>query len=326
MPVSVEFPAFRPRPPWWGGDLQTIRGFLLQGLGLTPPALSGEPVALPARDGSGDRMMGILNRSGAGDAPLVVLLHGLLGDAEAVYMTASARYLTGQGYPVLRLNLRGAGLSAKSCNCRFHAARGDDIADALSAVDGALLRQGVLFAGFSIGGNTLLKFLAEHGQSFPVLAAATVSAPLNLAATVARLMEPRNWIYQKILLAETRKNWAGADLTPARRQALAEARTIYELDNRVVAPCGGFRGADDYYAECMALDFLDAISVPTLIIHAANDPWTPISAHRGRDWSRNAALTPLLPDSGGHVGFHGRGSAIAWHDRCMGEFFGALAG
>ncbi|MEN8196046.1 MAG: hypothetical protein ABFS30_05975, partial [Pseudomonadota bacterium] len=72
--------------------------------------------------------------------------------------------------------------------------------------------------------------------------------------------------------------------------------------------------------------FLDDISVPTLIMHAANDPWTPISSHRGRDWSRNAALTPLFPDSGGHVGFHGRGSAIPWHDRCMGAFFGAQVG
>lgn len=326
MPVSVEFPAFRPRPPWWGGDLQTIRSFLLQGLGLAPPALAGEPVVLPARDGSGDCMIGILNRSDAGDSPLVVLLHGLLGDAEAVYMTASARYLTGLGYPVLRLNLRGAGLSAKSCNCRYHAARSGDIADALSAMDEALLRKGVLFLGFSIGGNTLLKFLAEHGEGFPVLAAATVSAPLDLAATVARLMEPRNLVYQKILLAAARKNWADADLTPEQRQALAKARTIYELDNRVVAPCGGFSGADQYYAECMALDFLDDISVPTLIMHAADDPWTPISSHRGRDWSRNAALTPLFPDSGGHVGFHGRGSAISWHDRCMGAFFGAQVG
>lgn len=137
MPVSVKFPTFHPRPPWWGGDLQTIRNFLLQGLGLAPPRLDGEPVVLPARDGSGDRMMGILNRPGVGDMPLVLLLHGMLGDAEAVYMSASARYLTGQGYPVLRLNLRGAGLSAKSCNCRFHAARSGDITDALSAVDGA---------------------------------------------------------------------------------------------------------------------------------------------------------------------------------------------
>ena len=92
-----------------------------------------------------------------------------------------------------------------------------------------------------------------------------------------------------------------------------------------MAPANGFAGADDYYARCAAQDFMREIRVPTLVIHARNDPWILPGAYLSFDWKANPRLTPLLPRGGGHVGFHGLGSPVPWHDRCIAEFLAASA-
>lgn len=76
--AGLDAAAFRPRFPWIGGDLQTLRNFLLRPRhDLTPwPA---QRLELAMRDGSGDRLVASLHRVGEAAAPLVVLIHGLTG-------------------------------------------------------------------------------------------------------------------------------------------------------------------------------------------------------------------------------------------------------
>ena len=71
----------------------------------------------------------------------------------------------------------------------------------------------------------------------------------------------------------------------------------------------------------MALPSLADIAVPTLVIHARNDPWIPFAAYREFAWPANPRLTPLFPRAGGHVGFHGRGSTTPWYNFCLAQFF-----
>ena len=105
------------------------------------------------------------------------------------------------------------------------------------------------------------------------------------------------------------------------RDALLISRTVYEFDDTYVAPRHGFTGAPEYYEKSKALRYLYAVRVPTLLIHAHDDPWVPVAPYLGQDWSRNPALCMLLPRRGGHVGFHGRGHHTSWHDRCAAQFF-----
>ncbi|MBL8654484.1 MAG: hypothetical protein JNJ97_09795, partial [Alphaproteobacteria bacterium] len=79
--------------------------------------------------------------------------------------------------------------------------------------------------------------------------------------------------------------------------------------------------AADYYARCSAAGFLDAIAVPTLIVHALDDPWIPPDAYMARDWTRNPRVTPMLASGGGHVGFHEAGHDLPLHDRAAVRFF-----
>ncbi len=325
MTEVPEFPRFSARAPWWGGHLQTLRNTVLLRTGWKRFALDGERVELATRDATGDRLTGVLNRAG-GEKPLSVLVHGLTGCADSTYMIESARHLLGLGYCVLRLNMRGAGDSAALCRRRYHAGRGADIADALAALDPGLLANGVVLTGYSLGGGILIDFLARHAGDFPVRAAATVSAPIDLVDASLRMARPRNRPYNRYLLRRMKADWASAEMTDRERQTLAEVGSIFEFDDRLVAPQNGFDSAGEYYAECSGMFRLDEIEAPTLLIHAADDPWIPAGAYSAYDWRRYPRLTPLLPGGGGHMGFHGAGSRTTWHDRCIAAFFGTQAG
>ena len=317
-------PAFRERPPWCGGDLQTVRNQLLGRVISAGPAepdpTRSRRLAIAMPDGSGDRLAARFDPPRHGrPAPTVVLIHGLAGCEESAYARASAAHLTARGYGVLRVNLRGAGPSRPLCRLQYHAGRSADLDALLARLPAELAAGGMAAVGYSLGGNVLLKYLGEAGDAAPLAAAVSVSAPIDLAATARRMMAPRNALYHRWLLRLMKRESlaAGADLTRAERQAIAEARTVYAFDDRFVAPRNGFASADDYYARCAAQRYLAGIRVPTLLLHAANDPWIPADAYRRVDWSAMPRLRPAIAPGGGHVGFHGRGSPVPWHDRCI---------
>ncbi len=325
---ALDFPPFRPRAPWWGGDLQTLRNFLIR----SSDRLSDFPqqrLILPLRDGSGDRLVATLSRPvPAGGRPLIVLIHGLSGNEDSFYMGKTAVHLLALGYPVLRLNLRGAGQSRPFCRLQYHAGRSEDFADALAALPAELTGAGVIGIGFSLGANMLLKFLGEHGEAASLRAAVAISAPLDLAATSRCLMRWRNAPYQRYLLSHMRVEalGEGAVVTADERQAILRARSIWEFDHSFSAPRNGFAGAEDYYHRNASGGFLDGIAVPTLVIHALDDPWIPSAPYLAYDWRGNRSLLPLLPACGGHVGFLGRDRRVPWHDLCIGQFLAAMGG
>lgn len=318
------FPPFRHRAPWWGGDLQTVRNLLVG----RAPDLSAYPVRelkLAMRDGSGDVLLAALQypEQERSRRPLVVLIHGLTGCQDSLYMMRSASALLAAGYPVLRLSLRGAGPSRPLCRFQYHAGRSADLRDALLELPPELAMKGLLLVGYSLGGNMLLKFLAEQGRDFPVLAAGSVSAPIELAESSRRFLDRRNWLYHRWLLVRMKEETLAGPpdaLSAAERRIVESVATVLEFDDRHVAPRNGFAGAADYYAKCSALDFLPAIEVPTLLIHAEDDPWIPAMSYRKAMQAGNDRLTCLLAPGGGHVGFHDA-SPVAWHDRCLLQFF-----
>lgn len=329
-PTSYNPSTFRARAPWLGGDLQTLRNFLRR------PAIDLGPwperrLELAMHDGSGDRLVAKLHGPVPPKLGLVVLVHGLTGCEDSFYVRASARHWLGAGYGVLRLNLRGAGPSRPLCVQQYHAGRSDDLRDALTSLKAhhpSLFDRGVFLVGYSLGANLLLRFLAEDAAAFPVKGAASVSAPIDLKAAQRRIMAGRNWFYHRYLLNRMREEALAAPipLGETQRQAIMNAGSVYAFDDQVIAPANGFAGAEDYYDRCSAQRFLHQITLPTIVLHADDDPWIPVESYRRFDWSQNAALSLVMPLAGGHVGFHGYGSDVAWHDREIGRFFAAVTG
>ena len=281
-------------------------------------------------DESGDRLVARLQSPFDGlRRPMVVLIHGLTGCEDSQYMRTSARHFLGLGYRVLRLNLRGAGPSRALCRFQYHAGRSEDLRDALGALD--RLRPGLIgselfLVGYSLGANMLIKFLAEYGRNFPIVAAAAVSTPLDLKETQARMEAPRNWIYHTALLRRMKAEaLAGAaEVSAEERRTIRAVRREYDFDDRFVALRAGYSGAEAYYSHNSAQEYLADTPCPTLVIHAQDDPWIPLGAYRRFDWPAHRRLTLVLPETGGHVGFHQRGALTPWHDHCCGLFFAAF--
>jgi uncharacterized protein len=301
-------PPFWERAPWLGGDLQTLRNIVRP----SPPDLpGGERLLLPVS--GGDRLAARLDRpAGTIARPLIVLVHGLAGSEASGPVVASARHLAGQGWPVLRLNLRGALPSRPTA-----AGRTEDLAEAMRGLPADLTRYGIVLLGHSLGGNLVLKFMGEGGQDLPVLAAVAVSTPIDLAATCARMMTRRNFVYHYYVLdAMKREALApGAAVSAAEEAAIAAAKNVYEFDDGFIAPRFGYRDAQDYYETNAARHFLAGIARPTLILHALDDPWIPAACYTAIDWPRLPMIEAVLTPRGGHLGFHGRGSRVPWHDR-----------
>ena len=175
---------------------------------------------------------------------------------------------------------------------------------------------GVVLVGFSLGGNVMLKYLAERAHLAPVRAAVSISAPIDLALTQQRISLPRNRRYHDFLVREMKREHPCPD----------DIRSILEFDDRVVAPANGFAGAADYYRRCSAKTMLGAIRRPTLLIHAVDDPWIPSDMYRDLDLGGNRRLRLLMPRSGGHVGFHGWRLDRPWHDLAIACFLSATCG
>ena len=324
--ASAGFPAFHARWPWFGGDLQTLRN----SFAYRAPSFAAYPatrLSLPLNDGTGDTLWALLNRPTADTGkPLIILVHGLTGSEDSQNITTSATYHLSCGYPVLRLNLRGAGPSRSHCSGQYHAGRSADLRAALAALPADLKARSLLLVGVSLGGNVCLKFLGENDGTEGILAAATVCAPIDLKMAQQRIGTRRNWIYQRHLLRDMKADaltTAGANRADVERR-LANVHSVFDFDDHIVAPNNGFDGAEDYYRQSSAAAFLDTITTPTLLLHARNDPWVPSKMYLDRAYRPDGALTLLMPPDGGHVGFHDRASPVPWHDRCIAVFFAGL--
>ena len=319
----LDLPPFRPRFPWWGGDLQTIAN-RLRSVSTSLAPHTTERLSFPLPDGTGDTLLASLDRPATprAGAPLAILIHGLTGAEDSLYLFTLARLLLDRGGRVLRLNLRGAGPSRSVCGQHYYAGRSQDLRTLLSVLPDELTRDGLVAVGYSLGGAMLLKYLGEEGAASPLAAAATVSAPIDLAVTCRYMMRPRNRLYHRYILdlMKVEATGEGAIVSAAERAAILGARTVWEYDDVFIAPRYGFASAEDYYERCRPTRFMAGIRVPTLVMSALDDPWIPGALYRDYDWASNPSLTPLLPESGGHVGFHGTGSRQPWSDLAVARF------
>lgn len=321
---SFDPPPFRPRFPWWGAHPQTVRNTLAKPVYPLP---AGREMRFVMADDSGDVLLGRLNQAkeaSVSERPLAVLLHGLTGSEDSFYVRATTRMLLDRGYPVLRLNLRGAGPSATLCSRRYHAGRTQDVRTVLAALRPELAASGVILVGWSLGGNCVLKFVGEGDFPVPVIAAAAISAPIDLAASSRCFGSSGNRLYHRRLLGQMKADMQGNRALVGDRWADAAmaARDLWDFDDQVVAPWNGWADAPEYYRVNSALSFLDQVRVPTLVVHALDDPCIPSQAYRGFRWSGNPWLRPAIARSGGHVGFHGVGGI--WSDQCLGLFLDQL--
>jgi predicted alpha/beta-fold hydrolase len=302
--VNSTFNEPRYRSPDWlpGGHAQTIWPLLIKG---PLPPYRRERWTTPDDD-----FIDLDWIAGKGGAPCVVLFHGLEGSSRSHYARRLMHAVEHLGWHGVVVHFRGCSGEPNRLPRAYHSGDSQEIDWILRR----LQTQGfpaLFVAGVSLGGNALLKWLAEQGHAAThiINAAAAVSAPLDLAAANIALSSGFNLAYARHFLrtlipaarAKDRRFPGRIDL----RRAL-QARTLGEFDDAVTAPLHGFLGVDDYYAQSSAGPLLATIETPALLLHAANDPFLPATALPQPD-KLPVAVTLEVHRHGGHVGFvHGR--------------------
>lgn len=242
-----------------------------------------------------------------GDAPVALLMHGLEGSSRSTYVLETCRALAARGIRAVALNFRSCGGEPNRLARFYHAGETGDAAFALERIAARYPGVARALVGFSLGGNAMLKLLGERGADAPVRAAVAVSVPYDLAAG-ARAMDASRMgrFYQGVFLRSLRRKvQSKAHLLDERcdTPAALRARTFWAFDDASTARLHGFRDAADYYARSSASNYLAAIRVPTLLVHAEDDPFLPPDRIPREAVAASPWLQAAFTRQGGHVGF-----------------------
>ena len=291
------------RSPWWlpGGHLQTIYPYFL--LRRSPPPYRRERWETP--DGDFIDLDCVDNRDE--HAPLVALFHGLEGGSDSHYATALMRAVARHHWRGVVIHFRGCGGEPNRLPRAYHSGDADEIGWILQRLRDLNPASALFAAGVSLGGNALLKWLGREQTSARgiVDAAAAVSAPVELMTAGDRLGTGVNRLYGHHFLQTLKtKSLAKLQRFPGLYDAniVRCARTLREFDNVVTAPLHGYRDTDDYWTRASSKPDLRRIAVPTLLVHARNDPFLP-GRYLPETGEVGASVTLDFPEGGGHTGF-----------------------
>lgn len=313
---------FRPRSPWWGPDLQTLRDTLRPDALPERPGTRLELELGPSSQGTGGSLLAWLDPPApeAGcDRPraLVLLLHGLGGSSQAEGVRRLGWCLNRAGFAVLRLNMRGAGEGRALASGTYAARCSTDLAPALGQARQLAAGGPLLGVGLSLGGTVLLNAVLDGVAELEGLA--LVSSPLDLAHCSATISTPRNRLYERWLLERLRQQTLNDRPQPGEElvQRLRRVTSIRAFDALITAPRWGYPSVEAYYRQASPLPRLlapepgQAALPPTLVVQALDDPWVPAAGAQ----ALRSPLEVVLSPGGGHNGFHSPGGC--WSDQLV---------
>ncbi len=259
--------------------------------------------------------------------PTLVLVHGLEGSTESLYMLGTANKALAAGLNVIRLNQRNCGGTERLTPTLYNNALSGDYRSVVSELVEQDRLPEILFSGWSMGGNLVLKMAGEFGEEYPAelrgVAAVCPSFDLTVSAPVCDA--PQNRFYSWHFVRNLKKRYrTKVQLFPERYKldSLDRVRTIRDFDNAITAPNFGFKDADDYYGRASAILVVPDIRVPTLVLTAQDDPLIPFESFQKLELTSNPHITLFAPEFGGHCGFVSRhdGDERFWAESRVIEF------
>ena len=238
----------------------------------------------------------------------VILLHGLEGSSKSQYVVGNANKMWRAGCNVVRMNMRNCGGTEALSPTLYHSGLSSDVHAVLRALTAKFGLERAALVGYSMGGNLVLKLAGELGSAAPAVlrAVAGVSPALDLGPSADALHLPLNRLYERKFLRDLLHRFRRkARLFPhvfdaARAEGI---RSLREFDERITALYAGYAGASDYYDKAAAARVLHTIAVPTLILHALDDPFVRLTAESRAVIQNNRCITLVETEYGGHCAF-----------------------
>ena len=272
---------------------------------------------------------------GDGQQGIVMLVHGLTGSSSSHYILGMQQALALQGYTTAALNCRACSGEPNLKAGSYHAGFTRDINQLYQAIRTKHPQTPIYSIGFSLGGNSMLKWLAEQTESLDLQAAVAVSVPYKLANCADRVDQGFSKVYRYHLISEMKSKLVNklAFFEAHAMQSevdklkglgdIAWIKTFWEFDHQVVAKLHGFKDVHDYYQQCSSIGYLKDIQTPTLLIHAEDDPFMSRSV-LPTNTELSASTRLLTTQHGGHVGFISTSDDNAqqfWLEKIIPEYF-----
>jgi predicted alpha/beta-fold hydrolase len=243
-------------------------------------------------------------------APAVVILHGIAGSKDSYCCVRAAVAIHRAGYHAVRLDMRGAGDSVVDAPSLYHAGLTSDLDLVVRRLAQDPRVSGVFVLGFSGGGSQALKLAGEWGAAPPpgVLAVASISAPLDYTRVAPRMdglaCLPYRFHVLRGLLDRARAFARHHPLRAHYRVADVDGiKRFRSYDASIIVPMHGFSDVDRYYWEASSGPYLRKVHVPTVVIHADDDPMVPIDSVRRWLTDASSSVRVRLSRHGGHLGW-----------------------
>ncbi len=287
------------RVSWWLSNrhFQTLWGPLFRRQSF--PSLTCERLELS--DGDFIDLVWTTRKCG----PIVVVLHGLEGSYKSHYIPGIFRAIHNNGWRAVLMHFRGCSGVQNRLLRTYHSGETGDLETVIRQIKFREPNVPVAALGYSIGGNMLLKWLGETGTGNPLCASVAVSPTFDLSCTARELEQGFSRLYQWHLLKRLVRKIRHKSKTmeyPFDIKKVNKLSTFRSFDDYVTAPLYGFSGVDDYYSHSSCGQYLRNVSVPTLILHARDDPFSTDQVIPGIN-QLSSSTTLELCSHGGHVGF-----------------------
>lgn len=267
------------------------------------PPLLAEPLDVEVAPGT--KVRALVTSARERRRGTIVLVHGLGGSAQGVYMIRTGRAALARGWSVVRMNLRNCGGTERLSRTLYNAGQSDDLGCVLEAIEGEGLPRPYGVIAFSLGGNLALRYAGIAGADARADAVVGINPPVDLTRCIEALESPRNRAYHVYfrakLIAQLRAIRRVREV-PGPAATWRAIRGVRAFDDAFTAPDAGHASASDYYRAASAGPVLHDIRRPALILSAADDPFVPVSMFPA--WNGASAFLRFHhPETGGHCGY-----------------------
>jgi uncharacterized protein len=248
---------------------------------------------------------------------LAVLLHGWEGSAESTYVMSLGQSLFTAGFEVVRLNLRDHGATHHLNRDLFHSCRLPEVVGAVRALAQKFANLPIVLAGFSLGGNFMLRVAADpEAKHLPIERVIAVCPVLDPAVTMTTL-ETGFPLYHGYFVRKWTRSLAKKQMAWPEHydfEDILRVGNLREMTRLLVASHTEYPTVDDYLAGyAITGDRLTTLAAPAQVFVALDDPIIEV-----QDLPR-LARTPRLRIStlahGGHCGFLDSLGDQSWMDR-----------
>ena len=240
--------------------------------------------------------------------PTAIIVHGLEGSSNSQYVVGNANKLWRAGCNVVRMNMRNCGGTEALTPTLYHSGLSSDVLAVMNFFAVQFGLQSISLIGYSMGGNLVLKLAGDLAAEAPAVLRSVigVSPAVDLGPSADAMHLPQNRLYEmKFLHNLLRRFRRKATLFPRAydRNRAAGIHSLREFDDRITALYSGFASADDYYHRAAAARVLNRIAVPTLILHALDDPFIRLTPESRNAINANPNITLTETAHGGHCAF-----------------------